>query len=313
MLSLPRTRVFEMHDQRNDCAICGECRPIGSSDTAVVRCNVRKFRDESFTVWRCDACRCIHSLDRVDLGRYYLNYPFQKQTDGVVWRTLARRYIARLKSGGMTRSHAILDYGCGSGLLLKELRRTGFCDVHGFDKYSPQYQDPSSLQRTYDFVVLQDVVEHVEDPIQLLGEVAALTKEGGIICIGTPNAENIDLKRADEFIHSLHQPYHLHILSSKMLLAIGQRFALQQVRRYDTYFADTLWPFGNVRFQNYYAKLFDDNLDLAFEPLRFHWKMLTPRGLGLGLFGRLVSSHAEMMMLFRKDGKPPETERSTTD
>lgn len=291
-----------MGEQRNLCTICGDAYSANQSrDVAVLRSNVRKFSDQRFTVWRCARCRSIHSLDCVELDEYYAEYPFQRQSDGLIWRFLARRYVARLKRAGLRREHSILDYGCGSGLLVDQLRRMRFTETHGFDKHAPKYSDSSPLGRTYDFIILQDVLEHVEDPGELLAEVTALTNPGGIVCIGTPNAENIHLSSPETFVHSLHQPYHLHILSSKTLLALAEGRGLFPVRRYDTRFGDTFVPFGNVRFQNFYAKLFDDTLDLAFEPYRLHWRIFTPKGLALGLFGSLFPRRAETMILFRKD------------
>lgn len=272
------------------------------AESAVVRCNVREFTNEHFTVWRCPHCQSIHSRDIVDLPHYYRNYPFQRQVPHFGMRLVARNYVRRLRRGGLRKHHRVLDYGCGSGMLLGQLRRMGYDDVSGFDPYSRNYRDESVLQRRYDLVILQDVIEHVEEPAKLLDQVIELTAPGGMICIGTPNAEGIDLKRWRTYMHALHQPYHVHILSERILRRMAGERGLTVTKIYHTYYADTLLPFVNMRINLFYATLFDNTIDLAFDPIRFHPKLLSPRGLALGLFGYFVPQRCEMMVLFRKDG-----------
>ena len=268
----------------------------------MVRCNVREFKNEQFTVWRCAHCRSIHSRDVVDLPHYYRNYPFQRQVPHWGMRLVVRHYVRRLRRSGLQKRHSVLDYGCGSGMLIGQLRRMGYGDVHGFDPYSRDFQNETVLQRRYDFVIAQDVIEHVEEPAALLEKLVDLTAPGGVICIGTPNAEGIDLTKWQTYIHSLHQPYHLHILSATILRRMAEDRGLTMTRFYDTYYADTLLPYVNVRINLYYATLFDNTIDLAFDPIRFHPRLLGPRGLALGLFGYFLPRRCQMMALFRKSG-----------
>ncbi|MEK6674522.1 MAG: class I SAM-dependent methyltransferase [Planctomycetota bacterium] len=292
-----------MPDTRTQCSLCTSNGKLdGSVETAFVRCNVREFATEHFTIWRCPHCRSIHSRDVVDLPRYYRNYPFQRQVPNFGMRLITRNYVRRLQSGGLKKRHCVLDYGCGSGMLIGQLRRMGYADVHGFDPYSRDFRDDSVLTRHYDFVILQDVIEHVEDPTKLLEQIIDLTVPGGGICIGTPNAEGIDLARWQTYVHSLHQPYHLHILSENLLRKMAGERGLTVIKFYNTYFADTLLPFVNVRSNLFYANLFDNTIDLAFDPIRFHPRLLSPRGIALGLFGHFMPHRSEMMALFRKDG-----------
>lgn len=291
-----------MADTRNLCRVCTKGGKLDAgSETAVVRCNVREFSREQFTVWRCPHCRTIHSRDVVDLPHYYANYPFQRQVPHFGMRLVARNYVRRLRRAGLQKKHKVLDYGCGSGMLIGQLRRMGYTNVHGFDPYSKSYGDATVLTHQYDMVIAQDVIEHVEDPAELLDKLAALTAPGGTICIGTPNADGIDLARWETFVHSLHQPYHLHILSSRALRDLAEDRGLAMVKFYDTYYADMVLPFVNVRTNLYYASLFDNTIDLAFDPIRFHPKLLSPRGLFLGFFGHFIPFRCEMMAFFRKE------------
>ncbi len=287
--------------RRELCNVCDDPRTLqDASETARIKCNVRKFADRRFGVWRCGNCRSIHSTDVVDLAPYYKDYPFQRQQADFAWRLIARNYVRRLKRAGFTRGHSLLDYGCGSGLLINRLSAQGYLDVHGFDAYTEAFADRGSLQRTYDFVVLQDVIEHVEEPAELLDEVVALTAPGGAIVIGTPNADELDLRTPHNYVHSLHQPYHLHVLSAPALRDLAQARGLAVEGFYSVYYCDTFVPFATLRFCTHYARLFDDTLDLAFDPYRFTWRLLTPKALLLAFLGHLRPPRTEMMFVFRK-------------
>lgn len=266
-----------------------------------VHCNVRQHADQKFSVWRCDNCHSLHSRDVVEMAHYYENYPFVRQKSNLFWKISSRNYIQRLVKAGYRRDMSLLDYGCGSGMLLKHFRRQNYCNTQGYDPHDERFNNPAVLEQTYDFVILQDVIEHVEEPVELLDKVISLTRPGGVICIGSPNAEQLDLGQLDQCVHSLHQPYHLHILSERALRAMAVERGLTVKKFYDVYYADTFIPMANVRFSHYYASLFDNTLDLAFDGYRFHWKQLTPKGQALAWFGRFFPPHYEMMFMFQKE------------
>ncbi len=287
--------------QRTECNFCTTTSTFASTrDRAEINSNVRKFADERFMVWRCETCRSIHSLDVVDLPYYYKDYPFQRQKADAGLRIISRNMLRRLRSSGFSEQSSLLDFGCGSGLFVEWLRRRGYGESHRFDAYTERFNDASALDRTYDFVMAQDVVEHVEDAGELLDQLIGLTTPGGAILIGTPNAEAIDLRNAEAHRHSLHQPYHLHVLSERVLRELGTSRGLRVERFYEVYYTDTFIPFANVRFQLHYARSLDNTLDLAFDPPHVSWRLLTPKSLGLAFFGRFFPVKTEMTFVFRK-------------
>ena len=91
--------------------------------------------------------------------------------------------------------------------------------------------------------------------------------------IGTPNAEAIDLQDPEPRVHTLHQPYHRHILSKRALQALGKELGWELLRYYPTMYANTLMPGANTAFVEHYFG-YDNNCDLAVEPLSFgNWKL----------------------------------------
>jgi SAM-dependent methyltransferase len=281
---------------------CNICRksPSGVIEEAVVRSNVRAFQHESFPVWRCPSCRSIHSAADVDLAAYYRDYPYKQQQLDLMARLFYDNLLRRLRRAGVKRQHRILDYGCGSGHLVRFLHERGYAGAAGYDAYHAAFADPAALSATYDCVIAQDVIEHVPDPLALLQQLGGLVRPGGVIAIGTPNTEAVDLARAADFAHTLHQPYHLHILSKRALLQAGTDLGWDLVRYYPRQYSNTLWPCLNQPFCLYYARCFDDTLDLAFDGPRFSWRLLTLRALFYALFGYFFSVETDVMAIFRQ-------------
>src|SRR5205814_1090213 len=143
-----------------------------------------------------------------DLPRYYASYPFHDLPSDWRIQALLRASLKRLERAGVQRSNRILDYGCGAGALVRFLRKEGFTEVRGFDEFSDEFKDRSVLDGSFDCIVCQDVIEHVPSPNELLSTFTRLTSPGSVIAIGTPDAAAIDLGRAEDYVHTLHQPYH---------------------------------------------------------------------------------------------------------
>jgi 2-polyprenyl-3-methyl-5-hydroxy-6-metoxy-1,4-benzoquinol methylase len=213
-----------------------------------------------------------------------------------VYANLARRLIR----AGLHRSSAILDHGCGSGLLVEFLRSRGFSNAVGYDSYSSRFNDSTVLERRYDCIVSQDVVEHVDDPRNLLCQYDAWARPGAIIAVGTPNAEAVNLADVERHVHTLHQPYHTHMFSKRALIAAGEALGWTLARFYPMSYVNTRIPYINIPFGLYYARCFDNTLNLAFEPIRPHPRLLTPWAIGLAFFGYYVCPDADVMALFQK-------------
>jgi len=285
------------------CPFCGFVRPAYANgiETAQVTSNVRAYTQKRFGLWRCPRCGSIHAEEPVDLAAYYQDYPYLRQVIGPFELLLAGEYVRRLLRAGLRPDHSVLDYGCGVGLMLEALRRRGFRQLVGYDKYNAPYQDTRVLHGEYDCVNAQDVLEHDDDPIGMIACLTALTRPGGLLVIATPNAAHIDLSDPEQERHPLHQPYHRHILSYDVLCALAAGHNLELVGEYHTRY-NTPIPFSNLRYMRHYVRFFDDTLDLAFEPLRLHPRMLTPRSLWLAFLGFLDPPLTEMHLLFRRRG-----------
>jgi 2-polyprenyl-3-methyl-5-hydroxy-6-metoxy-1,4-benzoquinol methylase len=281
--------------------MCGrQNAAIRTPSVVQVRSNVRRFRQQHFALWRCQDCLSIHARDDVDLAGYYQNYPFNRQELNWPLRRAYGVLVRRMKRAGVRRQDRILDFGCGKGLLVELLRSKGYDSAVGYDAYCQAFHDPAVLDGRYDCLFAQDVLEHVDDPIGTLRTFAGLVKAGGLIIIGTPNAAAIDLVRAEKFVHSLHQPYHRHVLSKQALLAAAEALGWKLLRLYSTAYTNTRVPLLNTRFLLRYLKASDDTVDAAFEQLRGNvLNLLKPKVFFDAFFGSFRDPGTEMLAVFR--------------
>ena len=121
---------------------------------------------------------------------------------------------------GFIRRHArrpgrMLDLGCGDGTVLWLARADGW-DVegvelnpehaamvqrtHGFPVTASDLDGYQGTPGAWDVVVLTHVLEHVRDPVNVLGKIRSLLRPGGVGVLEFPNIDAVDA-RVRRFLH----------------------------------------------------------------------------------------------------------------
>ncbi len=134
----------------------------------------------------------------------------------------------------------VLDIGCGFGETLGYHRVRG-CDVHGVEadqnirrvaeRYGYQVQvglfDPESYPAGFfDYVTMDQVIEHVTDPMATLCGIERVLKSGGIAILSTPNASGWGARLFGRYWINWHAPYHLQFFSFQSMRLAAEKAGL---------------------------------------------------------------------------------------
>jgi SAM-dependent methyltransferase len=238
------------------------------------------------------------------LARYYAAYPVhQHRLDFPVLVAYSRR-LAQLQKHGLLVNDKILDYGCGNGAFVEFLKSKGYQEATGFDRFVKAFSDPAILACSFHAVVSYDVIEHVEDPGEFMREMISLLNPGGLLVIGTPNAAAVSLE-CRPFDMELSQPFHRHLLSTKLLLWLGSKegFVFQHLACRSPF--DTLLPGLNTAFLSALIAARGGFLDAAAEPIGLTEVLRHPKLLFSALFGYFAASGRNVVAVFKKPFEPP--------
>lgn len=100
---------------------------------------------------------------------------------------------------------SLLDIGCGVGYFLQFMKSRGYENVRGLDVNSKSIrylksigidadvgfvEDQVCADYQFDAIVVDQVLEHVEDPNSILKKCHRILKPGGIIWLSTPNIQS---------------------------------------------------------------------------------------------------------------------------
>jgi SAM-dependent methyltransferase len=150
---------------------------------------------------------------------------------------IARRLRAYIGS----HDSCILELGCGAGQLLLALRHLGFSHLSGVDwNISPELTEeaPSisfiahdvtsyAPPQPVDIVLLNNVIEHVRDPQELLVRYREYLRENGVILLLTPNAKSLCHRIYGRYWSGLHSPWHVHVFTRQSLVVMAAQAGYQ--------------------------------------------------------------------------------------
>tara|TARA_Y100000590_G_scaffold387348_1_gene460795 strand:+ start:11982 stop:12740 length:759 start_codon:yes stop_codon:yes gene_type:complete len=153
-----------------------------------------------------------------------------------------------------------VDYGCGSGELLRRVATTGVeavgfdLDAAGVEEASLSagctaytYADVGDHLSTADVLHIGDVLEHVSNPMALLDEACSLLRPGGTLLVEGPLEANLSVFNGVLAVASAVKlgrpvempPYHVHLITARGQQRLLGRAGLT-CDEFET--GDTAWP-----------------------------------------------------------------------
>ena len=152
----------------------------------------------------CPDCRIIH-VEKIKKKRlipenkFFEEYlSFEKYFNSYFKNCL--KIISRYKKG-----KKLLDVGCGAGMFLNQAKAKGwsvtgvepsrkpsfFAKSRGFSIYNSIIEKAKIKPKSFDAITLFQLVEHLENPINVLKKLRSLLKKDGLLMLTTPNRNSL--------------------------------------------------------------------------------------------------------------------------
>ncbi len=191
----------------------------------------------------------------------------------------ANRFLYNIKN---TKKLNYLEIGVGSGKLFNFLKGK-FNLSYGIDpaKWKPSGKNivedikyiPDSIK--FDVIILQDVMEHLENPLEMMIKIKKISNKGAIIGMCFPNKDVLIAKIQKGKWNMIRPIGHLHFFSSKSIKKMFENSGWKLLKKY------SYWPAPSGF---YYIKNFD-----------FHSKSI------FRLTGRIIRDLIIKQLLLGKD------------
>ena len=282
------------------------------------------FRDQTFQLVKCRECGLVYLPLRPppsDLDVYYgADYKcFASYTErGSIMRALAaavaRRKLSEIQKYMPAGQRSLLDYGCGSGTWLNELREAG-CDyrligtdvvpgalealrARGIEAHCCDDTNVSAVIAPDSIGVIHNfhVIEHVPSPLAMLRALHALLVPGGVLLGQTPNVASFGRKVWGDAWNQWHVPRHFVLFDHETLRRHAQAAGFEVVSIRSSISGATQWAQSGLA---RWAKLRDRPFRGIHEPL---YPPLILGCIPIALVESLLGHTCHMDFVLRKPG-----------
>jgi SAM-dependent methyltransferase len=154
-----------------------------------------------------------------------------------------RELILVLEKSGMDTSKALrfLDIGCFEGHLLDQIRSSTCWESFGLEPNSHAVDAANGKglrvwcghaenadsqippEQRFDVIYMGQSIEHVDDPVSVLGHLRRLLAAGGLLVVSTPNLDSREIDWFGPTWAHWHPPYHRYIFSRKGLRSLARQ------------------------------------------------------------------------------------------
>lgn len=156
---------------------------------------------------RCMSCGFVYAVLKEPVGDLVRDYTDMVDPEYATEEKGRRKqaqailkFLSQLKTGGK-----LLDVGCGPGFLLAEAKAQGWrvqgvdlsswakdtaMERFGVEVFRGDLSEAKFHDKSFDTVVMNDVIEHLEDPKACLREVRRVLKNDGVLYLSTPDIDS---------------------------------------------------------------------------------------------------------------------------
>ncbi len=215
---------------------------------------------------RCLSCRLVYAIPKESIQE--IHHDYETMVDPAYLEEEAGRreqakaileFIARYKNVG-----SVLDIGCGPAFFLDEAKKAGWqpqgVDLSAWSKeyaakqfgilvHKGSLEEAHFPDRSFDAVVMNDFIEHVENPAAVLTEVRRILKNDGVIYLSTPDIDSFLSKLLKAKWWGINK-YHLFYFSRTTLEKMFHQIGFKAVK-YAPYPRIFSWNYWVKRLEAY--------------------------------------------------------------
>lgn len=196
---------------------------------------------------RCMTCGLTYAVPDESLEVLAKDYLTDKPDEDYVREEKGRRKQARLilsKISKFKNHGRLLDVGCGPGFFLDEAKLQGW-ETHGVEPafwavdtakrrfgisvFRGGLREARFADKFFDAVVMMDVLEHLENPVETFEEVRRILKPGGVLYVSTPDIQSFFSRLLGARWWGINK-YHLFYFSRGTLEKLFHRVGFRSLR-----------------------------------------------------------------------------------
>ena len=137
------------------------------------------------------------------------------------------QHVLRLKDLGVAR---VLDFGCGFGQFL-EMCRLFSLEAMGVDRSNARrsgagiqiFAELDEVEGSFDAITMFEVLEHLDDPLAMLGTLRRRLNPGGLMIVEVPDTSGVSAIESREDYYKIHPLDHINAFTPESLVKIMHR------------------------------------------------------------------------------------------
>jgi 2-polyprenyl-3-methyl-5-hydroxy-6-metoxy-1,4-benzoquinol methylase len=211
------------------CIVCGA--PPGKYSRSL---------DGTYSIIKCSDCGLEYTLpiptEKI-LKEFYGKYG-DIRAERAITELNSKELLKRLARYGWTKHSKTLDFGTGDGV---------FCEMAGDSTYGVDFKQSSNPRIKaslgdalftgieWEFITLIGVLEHLQNPLEVMAEISRKLRKGGIVMLTTVNAEGL-------IPYYYKPPEHLTYWTKQAMQILGDKCGMEIVE-YEPY---SMTQFGRI-------------------------------------------------------------------